>query len=108
MTAKASTKFALPMNVVAADVRRLIHIFGAGSQSLLMSAATVQGFNAQTLAPGILTLTLSHLLGEGTAINIFNIAGSASRQHRCLMVRKAAKDSPSPLGGERAGVRGLL
>jgi hypothetical protein len=45
----------LSMNLVAADVRRLIHIFGTGNQSLLTSAATVQGFNARTLALGILT-----------------------------------------------------
>jgi hypothetical protein len=48
-----------PLNLVAADVRRL-HLFREISQSLLTSAATVQGFKART-SFGILTFNPSPL-----------------------------------------------
>src|SRR5436190_23083745 len=53
---------ALPVNLVAADVRRL-HLFREISQSLLTSAATVQGFKARTAVRRI----LSPLRGEGAS-----------------------------------------
>ena len=48
-------RFICTVNLVAADVRRL-HLFREISQSLLTSAATVQGLTARTAIRRILTV----------------------------------------------------
>ena len=52
-----------------------------------------------------LTLTLSHPMGEGTAIARFDFGECAFRQLRLKASREPEDDSPSPIGWERAGVR---
>jgi len=52
-----------------------------------------------------LTLTLSHLMGGGTAMGVFGIANDPVANPAARYFRKTASDSPSSIRWERAGVR---
>ena len=52
-----------------------------------------------------LTLTLSHPLEEGTAVDWFRESGCAFGGIRSPICRETVSVSPSPIGWERAGVR---
>jgi Mg-chelatase subunit ChlD len=52
-----------------------------------------------------LTLTLSHPMGEGTAMDIPAFASNHSANPAARHFKKTANVSPSPIGWERAGVR---
>ena len=51
-----------------------------------------------------LTLTLSHLMGGGTAMGVFGIANDPVANPAARYFRKTASDSPSSIRWERAGV----
>jgi hypothetical protein len=52
-----------------------------------------------------LTLTLSHPMGEGTAVGASCLAPNLSANSAARHFKKPANNSPSPIGWERAGVR---
>ena len=55
-----------------------------------------------------LTLTLSHPMGEGTAMKVLRLANEPLTNPDARHFQKPANDSPSPIGWERAGVRAML
>ena len=54
-----------------------------------------------------LTLTLSHPMGEGTAIDHRDLMEMRLTNHAVRQFEQRVNNSPSPIGWERAGVRVL-
>jgi hypothetical protein len=79
--------FALTMNPVAADVSPL-HLNSTTSQSRLTSAATVQGFKAQTALVG---RSLSPGEGAGVRAGMVGEMGTSNIELRCI-----ASGHPTP------------